>query len=163
MKRALVGLLLALTVVNLTALGTMLFMRQRSAQAAGCDQGREQHFEQVKRELDLTPVQARRFERIRAEFHEGMAPLDRRMEEMRAEMLRQIWSGQEQDVDSLLTEMSLLQMECQRLAIRRFQQMREVLTEKQWRRLHGIVAQQSLSRTRVTGFHQRPAEERHRP
>ncbi len=163
MKRALVVLLLALTVVNLAALGTMLVMRQRASQAAGCGQGTEQHFERVKRELGLTPVQARRFESIKAEFHDGMAPLDRRMEELRAEMLRQIWREHEQDIDSLLTEMSLLQMECQRLAIRRFQQMREVLTEKQWRRLHGIVAQQFLSRTRVTGFHQMPAEERDRP
>lgn len=91
MKRPLIVFLLALTVVNLTALGTMLVMRQRSSQVAGCGQGKEEHFEQVKRELELTPVQVRRFERIRAEFHDGMAPLDRRMEEMRAEMLLRIW------------------------------------------------------------------------
>ena len=162
MKRSFAYLLIVLTVVNITALGTILLMRQRGGETAGCGASRESCFEQIKRDLELTPVQVERFERIRSEFHGRVDSLGLLMGEMRIRLLRHIWSGREEEMDSLLTRMSGLQLESQRLVINRLEQMREVLTPEQWERFYGIVAERCSPGERLPGQHGRPARKRER-
>jgi len=162
MKRGLVYLLLVLAVVNVTALGAMLYMRERDSEAAARAARRGSCFEQIKRELDLTPEQIERFDEIRGEFHSQVDSLDLLMQEQRARLLRHIWDGRKGGVDSVLTGISRLQMESQRLVIGRFEQMREVLTPEQWEEFYGIVAERFPSRRGISDSHGKPARNRER-
>ncbi len=162
MKKTLVYILLILAVVNVTALGAMLYMRERDSRAAACAARQGSCFEQIKRELELTPEQVERFDEIRGEFHSQVDSLDLLMEEQRARLLRHIWNGQEGGVDSLLTRTSRLQMESQRLVIRRFEQMREVLTPEQWKEFYGIVAERFPPRGGISDSHGNPVKKRER-
>ena len=161
MKKKSVYLIIIVTLVNLTALATMIYHHYLSPDLPRRAALRESRFERVNRELALTPDQLGRFEEIRDEFHGRLDSLNQVMENQRQQLLQEIWQQQPREVaiDALLQRISLLQMESQRLVIWHFYEFKEVLTPEQWRKLYGIVADHFPASHRSQGLHSSAATE----
>ena len=152
MKKRFVYLILIVTLINLTALVTMIYRGWIVPDLHISEDTRESRFEQVKRELALTPAQIHSFEQIRERFHSRLDSLDHTLGMMRQHLLKEIWHPQpvESRVDSLLDRISRLQMESQHLVIWHFYRFKEVLTPEQWQTFYGIVSKRFPDRYRVT-------------
>jgi Spy/CpxP family protein refolding chaperone len=152
-KRNLLYLIIIITLVNLSALGTMIYQRWLNPETTPKIKGREARFEQVKQNLSLTQIQSSRFEEIRKIFHTGLDSLDNQMEEMRQQLLQEIWQSQitETHIDTLLFKISQIQMESQRLVIWHFYQFKEVLTPEQWQIFYTFVSKRFPSHDRFSG------------
>jgi Spy/CpxP family protein refolding chaperone len=110
----------------------------------------EARFEQIKRELALSPAQIARFEEIRRDFHAKADSLSQLLEGVNRQLLQEIWQPQPADarIDTLLNRISHLQMESQLRVIGHFHQFREMLTPEQWQKFYGIVAERLHGRLR---------------
>jgi len=153
MKRKIVYLIVIVTLVNLTALGTMIYQRRVAPDRSSRTVMQESRVEQVNRELALTPEQLIRFEVIRTQFHSRVDSLNQTLEGIKGQLLQEIWQPQPNDsrIDSLLTQISQLQMESQRRVIRHFYQFKEALTLEQWQKFYEIVSERFPTRVRVCG------------
>jgi len=142
MKKYGIYLIIILTLVNLVALGTMLFQRRIASGRQPRTEMRMSRFEIIRSELDLTPAQVARFEEIRFTFHSRLDSLNQTLEGSRSQLLEEIWLPQPSDtrIDSLINQINQVQMESQRLIIWHFYQFREELTPAQWQKFYGIVA-----------------------
>jgi Spy/CpxP family protein refolding chaperone len=125
---------------------------------------REIHFEQVKRELALSPAQIARFEEIRHDFHTGIDSLNQLLEGQNRVLLQEIWKLQPDParVDTLLNRISQLQMESQQCVIEHLYQFREVLTSEQWQTFSSIVVERFSHRMKNPGSRQPAATEKDR-
>lgn len=143
MKKKFIYLIIVITLINLTALGTILYQRWLNPNASPCEPMRESRFEHVKHELALSPAQIARFEEIRRGFHAGIDSLNQLLEKQNRVLLQEIWQPQPDAarIDTLLNRISQLQMESQQLVIGHFYQFKEVLTPEQWQKFYGIVAE----------------------
>jgi Spy/CpxP family protein refolding chaperone len=160
MKKKIIYLIIAVTLINLIALGTIIYQRWLNPESP-CAPIQEARFEQVKRELALTPEQITRFEKIRREFHSGIDSLNQLLEGQNRVLLQEIWKLQPDAarVDTLLKRINQLQMESQQRVIEHFYQFREVLTPQQWQTFYGIVAERFPGRMRNSGVRQPSATE----
>lgn len=143
MKKKFIYLIIVITLINLTALGTILYQRWLTPNESACGPKGESRFEQVEHELALTPTQLERFEEIRRDFHSRIDSLNHLLKRQNRILLKIIWEPQPDDarIDSLLNRISHLQMESQHLVIWHFYQFKEVLTPEQWQKFYGIVAE----------------------
>ena len=153
MKKKIVYLIIIVTLINLTALATMIYQRWLDFNENTRVATRESRFEQVKSELALTSSQISHFEKIRNEFHSRVDSLDKNMEGIRHQLLRKIWLPQSEDIpiDSLLNRTSQLQMESQKLVIWHFYQFKKILTPEQWQKFYGIVSKRFPYQKGVSG------------
>ncbi len=158
MKKKIVYLIIAVTLINLTAMGTVFYQRRLNP-ASPCAPMQEARFEQVKHGLDLSPAQIARFEEIRRDFHAGIDSLNQLLEGVNRQLLEEIWQPQPNNahIDSLLKRISQLQMESQQRVIDHFYQFKEVLTPEQWQKFYGIVAERFPGR--ASGRTQSPRRE----
>ena len=69
--------------------------------------------------------------------------MDQALEGKRRQLLQEVWLPQPKDarIDSLLNQISHLQMESQRQVIRHFYQFKEVLNPEQWQKFYGIISE----------------------
>ncbi len=143
MKKRFMYLIIIITLVNLTAMGTIFYHHWGSLDRKSQTAMPESRFEQVKRELALTPAQVSQFKEIRLEFHSRMDSSDQMLEVMRRQLFQEIWQPQPDDarIDSMLQQISQLQMESQHLVIWHFYQFKEVLTTGQWQKFYGFVTE----------------------
>ncbi|MFO7914544.1 MAG: periplasmic heavy metal sensor [Candidatus Krumholzibacteriales bacterium] len=150
MKKKIIYLIIAVTLINLIALGTVIHQRWLNSRQGPCAPMQKARFEQVKRELALSPAQIARFEEIRGEFHSSIDSLNQLLEGQNRLLLQEIWQPQPDDarIDSLLNLISNLQMESQHLVIGHFYQFKEVLTPAQWQTFYGIVSERFPGRMR---------------
>lgn len=160
MKKKFIYLIIAVTLINLIALGTVIYQRWLN-QESPCAPMQEARFKQVKRELALSPVQIARFEEIRHDFHTGIDSLNQLLEGQNRVLLQEIWQPQPDAarIDTLLNRISQLQMESQQRVIKHFYQFKEVLTPEQWQTFYGIVAERFPGRMRNSGSRQPAATE----
>ncbi len=149
MKKKAVYLIVAVTLINLTAMGTVIYQRRLNP-ASPCAPMQEARFERVKRGLDLSPAQISRFEEIRRDFDAGIDSLNQLLEGVNRQLLEEIWQPQPDDarIDSLLNRISHLQMESQHRVIDHFYRFKKVLTPEQWQKFYGIVAERFPGRMR---------------
>lgn len=152
MKKKLIYLIIAVTLINLIALGTVIYERLLNPDSP-CVTMQEARFEQVKRELLLSPSQIARFEEIRREFHSSIDSLNQLLENQNRILLQEIWQPQPDNarIDSLLNRISRLQMESQHLVIGHFYQFKHVLSPDQWQTFYGIVAERFPGRMQNAG------------
>jgi Spy/CpxP family protein refolding chaperone len=164
MKKKIIYLIIAVTLINLIALGTVIYQRWLNPSQSPCAPMQEARFEQIKRELELSSAQIARFEEIRREFHAGIDSLNQLLERQNRVLLQEIWQPQPDAarIDTLLNLISQLQMESQQLVIGHFYQFREVLSPEQWQMFYGIVAERFPCRMRNTGSRQPAATEKDR-
>jgi len=162
MKKKFIYLIVVITLINLTALGTILYQRWLNPNASPCEPIRESRFEHVKQELALTSSQIERFEEVRHNFHSRIDSLNRTLEKINHQLLQEIWEPQPRDahIDSLMHEVSRIQLESQRLVISHFYQFKEVLTPEQWKKFYGIVAERFPGRLRNFGSRQQTHSEK---
>lgn len=154
MTKKFIYLIIILTLVNLTALATMIYQRWMNPEKSPCKPMQEVRFEQIKRELALTPAQTARFEKIRHDFHSRIDSLNLILEGQNQALLQEIWQSQTNDarIDSLLNRISQLQMKSKHLVIWHFYQFKEVLTPDQWQKFYSIVAERFPGRFKNSGF-----------
>jgi hypothetical protein len=143
MKKKIVYLITIITLVNLSALGTLIYQRWVRPDLSPGPAMQEARFDHVRLELSLTQVQVTRFEEIRHDFHSRVDSLDQVLEGMRRQMFQEIWKPQPvvTRIDSLLNQISHVQMKSQRLVILHFYQFKEVLTLEQWKKFYGIISE----------------------
>jgi Spy/CpxP family protein refolding chaperone len=153
MKKKIIYLIIAVTLINLIALGTVIYQRWLNPSQRPCAPMQEARFEQVKRELALTPEQITRFEEIRREFHSGIDSLNQLLGGQNRVLLQEIWKPKPDAarIDTLLNRISQLQMESQQRVIAHFYQFREVLTPEQWQTFYSIVAERFPGRMKNPG------------
>jgi Spy/CpxP family protein refolding chaperone len=163
MKKKIIYLIVAVTLINLIALGTIIYQRWLNPESPYAPI-QEARFEQVKRELALSPDQITRFEKIRREFHSSIDSLNQLLERENRVLLQEIWKPQPDAVrvDTLLKRVSQLQMESQQRVIEHFYQFREVLTPEQWQTFYGIVAEHFPGRRKNPGSRRPVANEEDR-
>jgi len=156
MKKKFIYLIIIVTVINLIALGTVMYQRWLNPSQRSCAPMQEARFEQVKRELALSPAQIARFEEIRHKFHSRLDSLNKALEGINRQLLQEIWQPQPNDarIDSLLNRISQLQMKSQQQVIAHFYQFREVLTPEQWPAFYGIVVERFPDKMRNPGSRQ---------
>lgn len=162
MKKQFIYLILIVTLINLIALGTVIYQRWLNPGQSPCAPKQQARFEQIKRELALSPVQIARFEEIRRDFHSRIDSLNQLLAGQNRVLLQKIWQSKPDDerIDSLLNRISQLQMESQHLVIGHFYQFKEVLTPEQWQKFYGIVAERFPGRMRNPGSRQPVATEK---
>lgn len=143
-KKSIIYLIIIVTLINLSALGTMIYNHWIDPDRSTDAVGRKARFEQVKHELSLTPFQIKRFKEIRAVFHSRLDSLDIKMEGLRQQLLLEIWQphSETERTDKILFKISQLQTESQRMVIWHFYQFKEVLTPGQWQNFYGFVSEQ---------------------
>lgn len=162
MKKKFIYLIVGITLINLTALGTFLYQRWLKPSQSPCAPMQESRFEHVKHELALTSGQVEHFEKIRRDFHSGIDSLNQTLERINRQLLQEIWEPQPRDahVDSLMHEISRIQMESQHLVISHFYQFKKVLTPEQWQKFYGIVAERFPGRLGNFGSRQQVHSEK---
>lgn len=143
MKKRVIYLIIAVTLINLTVLGTIIYQRLLSTEECSRQKLRGAKFKQVKRGLALTKTQIERFEEIRYEFHTKVDTLNWTLEEINQQLLQEIWQPRPDNarIDTMLNRISRLQRASQHLVIRHFYQFKEVLTAEQWQRFYDIVTE----------------------
>lgn len=163
MKIKIIYLIIIVTVINLIAVATVIYQRWLNPESP-CAPMQEARFEQVKRELALSPAQIASFEKIRRNFHARTDSLNQSLEGINRGLLQEIWQTQPDTarIDTLLNRISQLQMESQQLVIAHFYQFKEVLTPVQWQTFYSIVAERFPGRMRNPGSRQPATMEKDR-
>ena len=136
-----------LTVINLVAFGTLLYNRWSGAQVPSSSEGRDQRFEQMKRELALSAEQAAQLDVYRTTFHAELDSLSTQLVAARTR-LAQALSEERLDtarVNSILDSISRLQSSAQRKVISHLLAVKSVLNPEQQKKFFAVVLQRFSS------------------
>jgi len=156
-KRITIYLIVIVTLINLSSLGTIIYLKWTSKNGVSLSVVQEKRFEIMKDELELTQQQVGRFEKIRTEFHNRIDSLDTKLSSLRKEMLIEIWKTQKPDsqkVENILQQFSQLQLETQRWVVQHFYKFKEVLTPEQAEKFYEIVSERFSGQQRNPGLRQ---------
>jgi len=148
MKRNIVyAAAIILTVVNLVALGTLLYNRWGHAQPSQLSDLRDQRFEQMKRDLALSAEQVAQLDVYRAAFHAGLDSLSSELVAARTQLAHAL-SAQELNttrINSNFDEISRLQSAAQRRVISHLLSVKSMLNPDQQKRFFAIVLERFSS------------------
>lgn len=156
-KRIMIYLLVIVTLINLSSLGTIIYLKWAAKNDMSESVLRNNRFGIMKEELELTPLQLDRFEKIRTELHSRLDTLDTKFTSLRKEMLSEIWQTQEADsqkIENILEQFSKLQSEVQRWIVQHFYKYKEVLTPEQSEIFYKIVSERFPGQQRNPGLRQ---------
>lgn len=157
-KRITFYLVVVVTLINLSSLGTIIYLKWIANNEAHISVSPENRFGLIKDELKLTPQQVEQFEKIRKEFHSKLDTLDTKFESLRKEMLKEIWRSKadSQKIESILVQFSMLQVQTQRWVVQHFNKFKEVLTPEQSEKFYKIVSERFPGHEKSPGFRQMP-------
>ena len=157
-KRITIYLIVIVTLINLSSLGTIIYLKWIAKNDASVSVLPENRFELIKEELKLTPKQIEQFEKIRTEFHSKLDTLDTKFESLRKEMLKEIWQSEagSQKLESILEQFSRQQAESQRWVVQHFYQFKKVLTPEQSKKFYKILTERFPGQQRNRGLSQMP-------
>jgi Spy/CpxP family protein refolding chaperone len=132
---------IVLTVVNLVALGALAYNRWGGAQAPSLSEGRDNRFEQMKRELALSTDQAARLDVLRTTFHAEIDSLSMQLVAARTQLAHTLLENKLDTarVDSVLDDISRLQSSAQRKVISHLLSVNSILTPEQQKTFFAIV------------------------
>jgi Spy/CpxP family protein refolding chaperone len=156
-KRITIYLVVIVTLINLSSLGTILYLKWTEEDSVPVSVLPGSRFEIMKEVLELTPQQLKQFEKIRTEFHSRLDSLDAKFSTLRKEMLSEIWQTQKPDshkVESNLEQFSQLQLETQRWIVQHFYKFKKVLTPQQAEKFYKIVSERFPGQQRNPGLKQ---------
>lgn len=142
-KRITFYLIMIITIVNISSLGTMLYLRMSGESAFSKSEWQKHRFEKVKSELNLTETQVGQFNKIKMEFHSRLDSLDERYEILRKEIINSIRSDSAGNpkMELILDEFSDLQNETQQWIVKHFYRFKDVLTQEQSDKFFEILMQ----------------------
>ena len=157
-KRITIYLIVIVTLINLSSLGTIIYLKWMAKNDATVSVLPEYRFELIKKELKLSPHQIEQFEKIRTGFHSKLDTLDARFESLRKEMLKEIWQSEadSQKLESILEQFSRQQVESQRWIVQNFYQFKKVLTPEQSENFYKILSERFPGQEKNPGFRQMP-------
>jgi Spy/CpxP family protein refolding chaperone len=136
-----------LTVVNLTAFGTLLYNRWNAARPPSLPEGRDQRFEQMKRELALSADQTAHIDEYRTMFHAELDSLATPLVAARAQLAQALLEGKLDTarVDSILDNIGRLQSAAQRRVISHLLSVKSILNPEQQNKFFTIVLERFSS------------------
>lgn len=140
-KRTAIYLIIIITIVNVSSLGTMFYLRMSGDNVADRSEWQKHRFEKVKKELNLTDAQVQEFNKIKKEFHARLDSLDERYAFLRNEIINSIKydSPDSPRIELILNEFSELQNETQRWIVKHFYRFKNALTPKQAEKFFEIL------------------------
>lgn len=132
-----------LTIINLAALGTWTYYRFRSGNPESISNLRDQQFEQLKRDLSLSPEQIGQIQSYRANFLARMDSLSGLIVNKRMELAKELWQAQPDTVriNSLVNSIGQVQSAAQRQVIVHLLDVKSVLNPVQQQKFYAIVVQ----------------------
>lgn len=143
-KRITVYLIAIVTLINLSSLGTIVYLKWTNAKDVTLVDSHTKRFESIQKELNLTPRQIEQFAKIRTEYHARLRTVDTKFSSLRKEMLKEIWEIQEPDsqkMENILDQFSKLQLEAQRWTVQHFYGFKEILTPEQSGKFYNIISE----------------------
>jgi Spy/CpxP family protein refolding chaperone len=158
-KRITIYLIVIITLINLSSLGTIIYLKLNTENNTSLSVVPGTRFELIKEELKLTPQQIEQFEKIRTEFHSRLDTLDTKFDSLRKEMLSEIWQSQKPDsqkLENILKQFSSLQVETQRWIVQHFYQFKKILTPEQSTKFYKILSERFPGQQRNSGVGQMP-------
>lgn len=156
-KRITIYLIVIVTLINLSSLGTILYLKWTEEDNVPVNVLPGYRFELIKKELKLSPQQLEQFEKIRTELHSRLDTLDTKFNSLRKEMLSEIWQTQETDsqkIENILEKFNQLQSETQRWIVQHFFKFKDVLTPEQSEKFYKIVSERFPGQQRNPGLRQ---------
>ena len=154
-KRITIYLVVIVTLINLSSLGTIIYLKWIAQNNMPVGVRSENRFEIVKKELQLTTQQLVQFEKIRTELHSKLDSHDTKFSTLRKEMLKEIWQTQKPDsqkIENILEQFSQLQLETQRWIVQHFYKFKEVLTPEQAEKFYKIISERFPGQQRTPGL-----------
>ena len=136
-RKVTIYLVILVTLGNLSALATILYLRWQKPYLCQPGSG----FERVKKEVGLSQVQIQQFQVYRRAFHSELDSLDRLLADERrllAEKIRQT-DPDSVRIKDIVERIGHLQQQSQYRVIRHFSQIKEMLTPEQQERFFDIV------------------------
>ncbi|MFZ5517455.1 MAG: Spy/CpxP family protein refolding chaperone [Candidatus Zhuqueibacterota bacterium] len=149
-KRILLYLAILITLVNLSALGAILYQRYKIAQP--CESGNG--FDRVKKQVKLTAVQIEQFQVYRQVFHAELDSLDRLLATERrllAEEIRAVKPDSAR-IAAVVEGIGQLQQQSQYRVIEHFFQIKQILTPEQQEQFFNIVLERFVGRQQFPGL-----------
>ena len=151
-KRAFIYFVLIITVINLSSLGVILY--QRSKMTFSADEVKGQNvFEQVKREVKLTPGQIEQFQKLRIAFHLKVDSLTANVNQKNMLLAIEIKKDNPDTavINQLVRDISTMQTKSKYLVIHHFYSIKKILTKEQQEKFFNIVLQRFLGKNRLPG------------
>jgi Spy/CpxP family protein refolding chaperone len=136
-----------LTVVNLAALGTLLYNRWSGRQPSSLTDQRDQRFEQMKREIALSAEQAGQLDAYRGTFHAELDSLSLQLVAARTQLAHVLLENKLDTtrVNSILDNIGRLQSSAQRKVISHLLSVKSILNSDQQKNFFAIVLERFSS------------------
>jgi len=151
-KKIFIYFVIAITIINLTSLGVILYNNSKMS-FYPIKVGEHQVFEQVKREVKLTPGQIKQFQKLRIAFHTKLDSLSAKVQKnnklLAAEIRKE--NPDTTTVRSLVNNISKMQTVSKYLVIHHFFYIKKILTKKQEDKFFNIVLQRFLRKNQLPG------------
>ncbi len=150
-KKAFIYFLLIITIINLSSLGVILYQRSKISSLPNA-RG-QKVFDQVKREVKLTPGQMEQFQKLRIAFHTQLDSLSANVEQKNKLLAAEIEKDNPDTliISQLIRDISAMQIKSKYLVIHHFFLIKKILTKKQREKFFNIVLQRFLGRKRFSG------------
>jgi len=156
MKKRITAYLVAIvTVINLSSLGTILYMKYNRNTAPTPTVHSDTGFAAIREKLNLSPSQNEKFNLIRSDLRKSFDSVNAKVVILRKEMLAEVWETQQSDrqkIERILSEFSQLQLETQRAVINQFLRYKAILTPEQAEKFYRIISEKGPTQDGRPGF-----------
>jgi len=151
-KKVFIYFVLIITIINLSSLGVILYQRSKISFLPKEVKG-QKVFEQVKREVQLTPAQIEQFQTLRTVFHSKLDSLSSNVEQKNKLLAAEIKKDNPDTalISQLVKDIGAMQTESQYLVIHHFFSIKEILTGEQKEKFFNIVLQRFLVKNQLPG------------
>ncbi len=150
-KKAFIYFILIITIINLSSLGVILYQRSKISLLPSV-RG-QKVFEQVRREVKLTPGQMEQFQKLRIAFHTQLDSLSANVDQKNKLLAVEIKKDSPDTliINQLVRNISARQTESQYLVIHHFFSIKKILTKQQQEKFFNIVLQRFLGKSQLSG------------
>ena len=158
-RKVIVYAAVMLTVINLAALGTMLYERWSGPSVPCLPETPGQGFEQMKGELSLSPEQIASLQEYRTVFHAELDSLSVQLAAVRTQLVKELWQDEPDRarISQIVDQISVLQSSAQKKVINHLLSVKGMLAPEQQQKFYAIVLQRfaSASDQQMPGRRQR--------
>ena len=150
-KKAFIYFILIITIINLSSLGVILYQRSKISLLPSV-RG-QKVFEQVRREVKLTPGQMEQFQKLRIAFHTQLDSLSANVDQKNKLLAVEIKKDSPDTliINQLVGDISARQTESQYLVIHHFFSIKKILTKQQQEKFFNIVLQRFMRKNQLSG------------
>lgn len=157
-KRTIAWIVIFITLVNITSLATMFYLRRQNN--VSWQPG--SRFELIKKEVRLTPSQIEQFQVYRESFHKELDSLEQLLHNQRRELSLEIRKETPDSIHILkITEhIGILQQESQHKVINHFFQLKKILTPEQQETFFNLTLEDGFLRQQRIRYNQQQTPNR---